>query len=140
MRHTVKQRLASPGGEPRKTFKHRLLAAVAAPLACAALAAPAAAQQCSPSYRELAAAMYAQVVEVGGSTGGLDYWNGQLQSGVTVRQMVSSEIRWQGHWDRFVTGKDSHTILTYLYRHLLAREPDGPEYGCGTPVLLLAGE
>ena len=129
MRHTLK-RLASPGGEPHRNSKGRILAAITS-LACAALATPAAAQQCSQasSYPDVVAAMYAQVMELGGGSDGLQGWTGALITGHTVKHMVASNVKWTGYDERHMNGRTSEEKLTNLYRHLLAREPDDAAWG-----------
>jgi hypothetical protein len=91
--------------------------------------ARAAAQNCSPSYKEVAQAMYSQIAELGVVGGGVDQWAEYLQGGTTVKQMVYENVHWQGYRDRFITGHDGRTVVTYLYRHLLAREPDDGAWG-----------
>ena len=126
MRH--KPTLASPRGEPRNNPRGRILAAITS-LACAALATPAAAQQCSPAYPDVVAAMYAQVMELGGGSDGLQGWTGALITGHTVKHMVASNVKWTGYDERHMNGRTSEEKLTNLYRHLLAREPDDAAWG-----------
>ena len=103
------------------------LAAAVAALALGA--APAVAQQCGMPYREVVSAMYAQVLESGGHPANLDYWEWQMQNGVTVRQMVHDHAQWGLDGQPLLTAQSDSMKLTYLYRHILAREPDDHAWG-----------
>ncbi|HYW09751.1 MAG TPA: phycobilisome rod-core linker polypeptide, partial [Longimicrobium sp.] len=93
-----------------------------------AVAGDAAAQSCAPNHRDVALAAMAQVQERGGGAG-IQIWVSLLDQGGTVKGVVSGLAHSMEYRNRFITGRAPEAVLTDLYRHIMAREPDSGAWG-----------
>jgi RHS repeat-associated protein len=113
---------------PRGALPLRWAAAAAGLLCSVALPGTAAAQSCTPTHKDVVLASFAQVMERG-AEGGIQSFITLLEQGGTVKSVTSSLAHSQEYRDRFITGRAPEAILTDLYRHILAREPDDGAWG-----------
>jgi Ca2+-binding EF-hand superfamily protein len=99
--------------------------AIAAILGVPSLAA---AQNCTSDARQVVDAIYRQVLERSINGGEANTWISQLSSGqTTVRELVENIAMSAEHRQRFLPGGSEgsrRNAVTFLYRHLLGREPD----------------
>jgi Ca2+-binding EF-hand superfamily protein len=88
------------------------------------LPAVAAAQQpCTTDARRVVAEVYQRVLERGIDASAENAINQLNNRQVTVRQIVAGVARLPEHQQRFLNS-DRRSAVTYLYRHVLGREPD----------------
>jgi RHS repeat-associated protein len=113
----------------RRRRPARLLvrASLLAALLCSGALAAADAQTCvnAVSSAAVVSAIYGQVLDMGATSDQISGWNWQLDGGtLNVRQVVSAFAHGAEYRARFITGQPSRNVVTFLFRHLLAREPD----------------
>jgi RHS repeat-associated protein len=106
-------------------------AALAAAVFAGTLPGSATAQSCTAESRlHTVNAAFAQFAEIGGRDEWVADWVRLLGEGYTVKTMMSANLHDPGYFARFVDGRSSSSaILTDLYRHILAREPDDGAWG-----------
>ncbi|HEY0037735.1 MAG TPA: phycobilisome rod-core linker polypeptide, partial [Longimicrobium sp.] len=75
--------------------------------------------------RQAVEAAFVQVLERSGEAGEIDQYSAQATSGTGVRGVVTALAKSPEYHARFITPVAGCAALTLLYRHLLAREPDG---------------
>jgi Ca2+-binding EF-hand superfamily protein len=83
----------------------------------------AAQQPCTTDARRVVAEVYQRVLERGIDASAENAINQLNNRQVTVRQIVAGVARLPEHQQRFLNS-DRRSAVTYLYRHVLGREPD----------------
>lgn len=83
----------------------------------------AAQQPCTADARRVVGEVYQRVLERGIDASAENLITQLSNRQVTVRQIVSAVVRLPEHQQRFLNG-DRRSAVTYLYRHVLGREPD----------------
>jgi YD repeat-containing protein len=116
------------GPRPRAAIPLRWTTAAVGLLLSTAVAGDAAAQSCAPNNKDVALAAMAQVQERGGGAG-IQIWVSLLDQGGTVKSVVSGLAKSMEYRNRFITGRTQEAVLTDLYRHIMAREPDAGSWG-----------
>jgi Ca2+-binding EF-hand superfamily protein len=117
-------------GSSRERFWRRIMRAAAALVITGILGVPAlaSAQNCTSDARQVVDAIYRQVLERSISGGEATTWINQLSAGqTTVRELVENIAISAEHRQRFLPGGSEgsrRNAVTFLYRHLLDREPD----------------
>jgi len=84
-------------------------------------------QPCTTDARHVVDELYRHILERSADSGS-DGWVSQLQSGVTVREVVRQIAASPEHAQRFYNANDgaqaNRRAVETLYRHILARQPD----------------
>ena len=118
-------------------MRTRILRIASAAFAAALLPGASWAQDCTTDARRVVDAIYRQVLERN-SNGEGNTAASQLSSGVTtVRELVRNMAQSNEHRQRFLSG-DRNGTVTYVYRHVLGREPDAS--GLQSHVQILGSE
>jgi hypothetical protein len=118
-------------------MRTRILRIASAAFAAALLPGASWAQDCTTDARRVVDAIYRQVLERA-SNGEGSTAASQLSSGVTsVRELVRNMAQSNEHRQRFLSG-DRNGTVTYVYRHVLGREPDAS--GLQSHIQILGSE
>ena len=118
-------------------MRTRILRIASAAFAAALLPGASWAQDCTADARRVVDAIYRQVLERNANGEGSTAAS-QLSSGVTnVRELVRNMAQSNEHRQRFLSG-DRNGTVTYVYRHVLGREPDAS--GLQSHIQILGSE
>ncbi|HYW09370.1 MAG TPA: phycobilisome rod-core linker polypeptide, partial [Longimicrobium sp.] len=95
---------------------------------------PRATNGAAPSRTDVVEGIYRLVVEREGDAAGMAHWVGQMNAGVTVKQLMRTFATGAEYQAKFVTGRSAEEVVAGVYRHVYAREAAPGEVSAWAPV------